>query len=119
MVKEGFFYSQGMGCEDLGKVFTMNITSLNAIWTQHLSVFIGADSDACIDVTPHHNQCVWANGTKHRVKQRAGMVMALVVAGEVDQDERHSDGFPSYLSAFGSNESNLTLSCIRRPVKSS
>ncbi len=105
-----FLLLQGVGCENFEKVFTTNIMLLDAIWSQHLSLFItGADFDACIDVAAHHNLCVWVNGTEHIVEQCAELVMALVIAREVDQDESHGDGFPFNLSAFGTKRIKLDI----------
>ncbi len=69
MMEKSVLNTQGVGSNNLEKIFSLSIASRNIVWSKDLLLFVaGAHSNSCVDVTSHHDLCVWVDGAENGIK---------------------------------------------------
>jgi hypothetical protein len=83
VMEEGVLYKQSMGGKNMEKVLPTGIAARNgnAMWAESFTVFVaGVHTYPHVDITTHHNLCIWADDTEYGVKERTKLVIAIVVS---------------------------------------
>jgi hypothetical protein len=68
MMEKSVLDTQGVGSENLEKIFSTSIASRNTVWSKDLLLFVtGAHSNSCVDVASHHDLCAWVDGAENGI----------------------------------------------------